>query len=206
MRNVCGPSLVLHYLECRCLTVDAATARCGSAAILLILFVEVVDPLLAAQKIHFSAARQEEDQVVRRPCLLRLRRKIWAFIKTLKGIYSVTTRVMSRQQKLVTKLMGVMGHPTWPASFSTKITPCRAGSTRGRARGVWKPRCRWSRRQRPARARPPTRRSELQRRWSEARTLLRGSKFCRGEIPEKRIKYRARFNKTKKRCKWKRNR
>ena len=77
MRNCSCSSLMLYYLECRCLTVDAATGRCGPSSILLILFVQVVDPLLAAQKVHFSAARQEEDQVVRRLCLLRLRHNIF---------------------------------------------------------------------------------------------------------------------------------
>ena len=64
---------MLDNLKCGCFTVDAASASCGPAAILLLLFVEVIDPLFGAQKVHFSAARQEEDQVVRRSCLLRLR-------------------------------------------------------------------------------------------------------------------------------------
>ena len=63
---------MLNNLKCGCFSVDATSTSCGPTAILLLLFVEVIDPLFGAQKVNFSAARQEEDQVVGRLCLLRL--------------------------------------------------------------------------------------------------------------------------------------
>ena len=72
VRKYFCPSLMLDNLKGGSFSVDTASASCGPAAILLFLFVEVIDPLLGAQKVNFSAARQEEDQVVGRLCLLRL--------------------------------------------------------------------------------------------------------------------------------------